>query len=202
MLCSLQRRDEMENLEITKHAAERYAERILGKDSQSSVAEYTLTHEEKIQADITKMIAFGKLLYSGKRLFQNADKTIQDIYLNGTWVLVVDHQKNAVVTLYSVDLGLGKEFNDLYLEKMLAKLEKTKEDAEMVAKDVEKQREELKQLMTENQATIIEYRKIVKSLEEQNKMYEELIESLRVQEELAQREVTKVVAALTGKKVY
>lgn len=122
--------------------------------------------------------------------------------LYGTWVLVVDHQKNAVVTLYSVDLGLGKEFNDLYLEKMLAKLEKTKEDAEMVAKDVEKQREELKQLMTENQATIIEYRKVVKSLEEQNKMYEDLIESLRVQEELAQREVTKVVAALTGKKVY
>lgn len=192
----------MESLEVTKHAAERYAERILGKDSQLSVAEYLLTHEEKIQTDIAKMIAFGKLLYSGKRLFQNTDKTIQDIYLNGTWVLVVDHQKNAVVTLYSVDLGLGKEFNDLYLEKMLAKLEETKEKAETVAKEVEKQREELKQLVVENQATIVEYRKIVKSLEEQNKMYEDLMESLRVQEDLAQREVAKVVAALTGKKVY
>lgn len=192
----------MESLEVTKHAAERYAERILGKDSQLSVAEYLLTHEEKIQTDIAKMIAFGKLLYSGKRLFQNTDKTIQDIYLNGTWVLVVDHQKNAVVTLYSVDLGLGKEFNDLYLEKMLAKLEETKEKAETVAKEVEKQREELKQLVVENQATIVEYRKIVKSLEEQNKMYEDLMESFRVQEELAQREVVKVVAALTGKKVY
>ena len=192
----------MESLEVTKHAAERYAERILGKDSQLSVAEYLLTHEEKIQTDIAKMIAFGKLLYSGKRVFQNTDKTIQDIYLNGTWVLVVDHQKNAVVTLYSVDLGLGKEFNDLYLEKMLAKLEETKEKAETVAKEVEKQREELKQLVVENQATIVEYRKIVKSLEEQNKMYEDLMESLRVQEDLAQREVAKVVAALTGKKVY
>lgn len=192
----------MESLEVTKHAAERYAERILGKDSQLSVAEYLLTHEEKIQTDIAKMIAFGKLLYSGKRLFQNTDKTIQDIYLNGTWVLVVDHQKNAVVTLYSVDLGLGKEFNDLYLEKMLAKLKETKEKAETVAKEVEKQREELKQLVAENQATIVEYRKIVKSLEEQNRMYEDLMESFRVQEELAQREVAKVVAALTGKKVY
>ena len=192
----------MENLEVAKHAAERYAERILGKDSALSVAEYLLTHEEKIQTDIAKMIEFGKLLYSGKRLFQNADKTIQDIYLNGTWVLVVDHQKNTVVTLYSVDLGLGKEFNDLYLEKMLAKLEKTKEDAETAAKEVEKQREELKQLVSENQATIAEYRKIAKSLEEQNQMYEGLMESFRVQEELAQREVTKVVAALTGKKVY
>lgn len=192
----------MESLEVTKHAAERYAERILGKDSQLSVAEYLLTHEEKIQTDIAKMIAFGKLLYSGKRLFQNTDKTIQDIYLNGTWVLVVDHQKNAVVTLYSVDLGLGKEFNDLYLEKMLAKLKETKEKAETVAKEVEKQREELKQLVAENQATIVEYRKIVKSLEEQNRMYEDLMESFRVQEELAQREVVKVVAALTGKKVY
>ncbi len=85
---------------------------------------------------------------------------------------------------------------------MLAKLEKTKEEAETVAKEVEKQREELKHLVSENQATIAEYRKIAKSLEEQNKMYEDLMESFRVQEELAQREVTKVVAALTGKKVY
>lgn len=192
----------MEDLEITRHAEERYAERIMGRNSKLSVAEFILTCEEKIKTDIAKMIAFGQLIYSGKRLFDSTCKNVQDIYLNGTWVLVVDHKKNAVITLYSVDLGLGKEFNDLYLEKMLAKLEKTKEEAEAATKEVEEQKETYRELIEKNQGMIAEYRKIAKSLEEQNKIYSDLMESLSVQADLAQNEVIKVVAALTGKKIY
>lgn len=192
----------MEELEITKHAEERYAERIMGKDSSLSVAEFVFTHEEKIKTDITKMVEFGQLIYSGKRLFDNTNKAVQDIYLNGAWVIVLDHKKNAVITLYSVDLGLGKEFNDLYLSKMLDKLKEVKAEAEKVIAEVEQQREEYKKLIEENQTIIVEYRKIAKSLEEQNVMYGELIESLDTQVTLAQNEVEKIVASLTGKKVY
>lgn len=192
----------MEDLEITKHAKERYAERIMGRDSTLSIAEFVLTHEEKIQADIAKMIEFGKLIYSGKRLFDSSNKSVEDIYLSGTWVLVVDHKKNAVITLYSVDLGLGKEFNDLYLEKMLDKLEKTKVETDAAIASIEEQRDSYRMLIEENQATITEYRKVANSLEEQNQIYSELIESLSMQINLAQNEVYKIVAALTGKKVH
>lgn len=192
----------MEELEISKHAKERYAERIMGRDSQLSIAEFVLTHEEKIQTDIAKMIEFGKLIYSGKRPYDTNNKGVEDVYLNGTWIIILDHNKNIVITLYCIDLGLGKEFNDVYLGKMLEKLEKTKEEAEATIASVEGQRTTYKELIEENQVTITEYRKIANSLEEQNQMYKELIESLDVQVSLAQNEVRKVIGALIGKKVY
>ena len=98
---------------ISKHAEERYAERIMERDTKGDIAVFINEHKEKISTDINKMIEFGKKIYSGKspQLSQknNNKPYIVDIYLNGYWVIIVGKENNTVITLYNIDLQVDQK---------------------------------------------------------------------------------------------
>ena len=100
---------------ISKHAEERYAERIMSYEEKVDRSVFIAQHKDKIEKDLNKMKDFGQLLYSGKSL--KDDKTIVDIYLNGTWVLLVDKNKDLLITVYKVDLKVDEDFTKEYISK-------------------------------------------------------------------------------------
>ena len=51
------------SITISKHAKERYAERIMDRDNKTDVAVFLRDHDDKIQNDIEKMLEYGTLLY-------------------------------------------------------------------------------------------------------------------------------------------
>ena len=57
-------------------------------------------------------------------------------------------------------------------------------------------------IQTQNDAVIVESRKLIKSLEEQNKGYYDVINSLQANASVAEKDVRDVVAVLIGKKVF
>ena len=108
-------------LKITEHAKQRYAERIMDKNNKNEIAVFIANNTAKISEDISKMIEYGQLIYQGVSNHEFNKQPVK-IYLKDTWVIIVDEKQNKVITLYSIDLGVGKEFNELYINKLLNKL--------------------------------------------------------------------------------
>lgn len=191
----------LETLKVSNHAKERYSERIMDKDNKADMLVFIQKNEQKIKEDIFKMITYGELLYSGKPTV-DYNKQPVDIFLKDTWVVIVDIAKQNVITLYSIDLGLGDEFNKQYIEKLLEKLKQAKERHEEALIGINTQIDTYNTIIKENVDQINEYRRIIKSLENQNQGYLEVIDNLRVENTAAERGVRDVIAVMTGKKVF
>ena len=191
----------LETLKVSNHAKERYSERIMDKDNKADMLVFIQKNEQKIKEDIFKMITYGELLYSGKPTV-DYNKQPVDIFLKDTWVVIVDIAKQNVITLYSIDLGLGDEFNKQYIEKLLEKLKQAKERHEEALIGINTQIDTYNTIIKENVDQINEWRRIIKSLENQNQGYLEVIDNLRVENTAAERGVRDVIAVMTGKKVF
>ena len=191
----------LENLKLSNHAKERYAERIMDKDNKADINVFIQKNEQKIKEDIFKMITYGELLYSGRPTV-DYNKQPVDIFLKDTWVIIVDITKQNVITLYSIDLGLGDDFNKEYINKLLEKLSSAKQRYEEAQIGINTQIETYNTIVKENIDMINDYRSKIKILEKQNQGYLDVIDTLRVENTAAEREVRDVVAVMTGKKVF
>ena len=191
----------LENLKLSNHAKERYAERIMDKDNRADINVFIQKNEQKIKEDIFKMITYGELLYSGRPTV-DYNKQPVDIFLKDTWVIIVDIAKQNVITLYSIDLGLGDDFNKEYINKLLEKLSSAKQRYEEAQIGINTQIETYNTIVKENIDMINDYRSKIKILEKQNQGYLDVIDTLRVENTAAEREVRDVVAVMTGKKVF
>ena len=191
----------LENIKISAHCAERYAERIMDKNERSDVAVFVAQHKQKIKEDIFKMIEYGTLLYSGKSVSEFNKQNV-DIFLNGTWVIIVDIAKCNVVTLYSIDLGLGNDFNQEYINKLMQKLNAAKEEYETVCAGITTQLNTYGTIIRENLEQINEYKQIINTLQKQNQAYTDVIESLEVDKIVAEKEVRDIIATMIGKKIF
>ena len=58
---------------VSKHARERYAERIMDKDG-TDVATFAIKNEKKILDDIDKMVEYGELLYTQESFVRGTKK--------------------------------------------------------------------------------------------------------------------------------
>ena len=131
---------------ISRHAQERYATRIMGKEDTTDINRFITLNEEKIKTDIHKLINFGTIIYSGKQTHKENKGNVIDVYLNGCWVVLVDNRSRNVITLYKIDLGLDDEFNKAYISKMMEKLNAKKEVLESVQHQVQEESNTYKEL--------------------------------------------------------
>lgn len=192
----------LDTLKISTHAKERYAARIMDRESRIEINSFIVEHEDKIKNDIKKMIEYGELLYSGKPTSDIYERKPVDIYQNGLWIVIVDQNKNNVITLYSIDLGVGDEMNRQYVGKLLDKLAVAKTNLEAVKAEIDSQSNDYKDIITQNEAIIAENRRVTKLLEEQNQSYRGVIDGLQAKVAMADRDVRDIVAVMIGKKVF
>lgn len=188
-------------LKITEHAKQRYAERIMDKNEKYDIASFVANNNAKITNDITKLVEYGQLLYQGTPNYEFQKRPVR-IYLKDTWIVVLDNKDDKVITLYSVDLGVGREFNELYIGKLLEKLDIAKKEYEEQNTVIQERKSEFSNLITDNEKVINDYRRTIKSLEEQNKMYKEMVQSLDTNKALAEKEVRNIVATIIGKNIF
>lgn len=185
--------------EITKHAKERYAERIMNRDNDVDVMRFIADNEEKIEKDINKLINYGKCVYTGK---QNNKGNVVDVYIKDTWVVIVDSKKLKVVTLYKIDLGLEEEFNRTYVAKMLEKLSANKDKLETTKQKVLEESNMYRELIEDTETQIKEYRTMIKNLEELNEGYKLIIQNNSVKISQDEKEVVEVLNTLINKREF
>ena len=187
---------------ISKHAMQRYAERIMGKDDNVDVNRFVSLNEEKIQTDINKMINFGELIYVGKQTQKDGKSNTIDVYLKDCWIVLADNRTKNVITLYKIDLGLDEEFNKSYVFKMLEKLNTYKEVLENTKQQVQTESNTYKEMINDAEIQIKEYRAMIKNLEELCVGYKTIIDNNNVKIALANKDVADVVNTMIGRKEF
>lgn len=183
---------------ISKHAQERYAERIMDRDNKSDVAIYVAANKDKIDNDINLMVEYGNLVYSGKL---EKGQNVTNVYIKDTWVILVDPSTKKVITLYSIDLGVGSEFNKEYVNLLLSRLEKEQKVYQEKNNELLKLIEELRDQQTQNKDKINEYRKLANDLEKANENITNVIADYETQRYVAEENVRDIVEVLVGKKI-
>ena len=185
-------------MQISKHAQERYAERIMDRDTKADIAVYVNANKDKIDNDIHKMIEYGVKIYSGKL---DRAEGLTDVYLKDTWVVLVNPSSNKVITLYSIDLGVGQEFNNEYVKMLIEKLECAKNAYSLKNEELLGLINELKEQQEENKQKINEYRRNANDLEKANENLANVIADYETQRYVAEEEVREIIGVLVGKKI-
>ena len=187
---------------ISKHAEERYAMRIMNKEDTNSINKFISENEDKIKTDINKLINYGDKIFSGKQSQKNGKSKLLNVFLKDCWIVLVDPQSNTVITLYKVDLGCGDEFNKLYISKMLEQLDEKKKTLEDIKSKVAKESDEYKNLISEAQCQINDYKAMIKNLENMCEGYQMIIDNNIIKVSQANMDVAECINTLIGKKEF
>lgn len=193
-------------VEISKHAKERYVERIMNRSDLKEITVYIQENEGKIHTDINKMLEYGTIVYTG--LMKDTKKDSRQAYnkmsviIQNSWVLIVDINNNIVVTLYKIDLGADEEFNKLYAQKMVDTIATLTKEYEEVKAKVENQNIHYNEIIQESKDTINELRGQIKKLEELVESYESIIHLSKTEVEIAEKNILKAVNKVMGKREY
>ena len=187
---------------VSKHAKERYTERIMDKATANEINTFLVQNDDKIVNDINKMIQYGELIYTGKQTQKDGRSYNVEVYLNGLWVIIVDVKSKNVITLYRIDLGVDEEFNLEYVDRMMNKFNAAKENLEFIILEVDKENDSYKTMIDQNIALINEYKGYIKNLEELNAGYKTIIDNNAVKVRMADREAVEVLNKLIGKKEF
>ena len=187
---------------VSKHAKERYTERIMDKATANEINTFLVQNDDKIVNDINKMIQYSGLIYTGKQTQKDGRSYNVEVYLNGLWIIIVDLKSKNVITLYKIDLGVDDEFNQEYVRRMMDKFSAAKENVEFVTYEVEHENDSYESLIRQNTDTINEYKSYIKNLEELNAGYKTIIDNNNVKIRMADREAVEVLNKLIGKKEF
>ena len=189
---------------VTKHAKERYAEGIMSKSDKLEINKYIAENEDKIVENITKMVKYGKIVYSGNnpRKDKNGSTNKVNIYANKAWVLILSAERNEVITLFKVDLGLDDDFNNLYVEKVMAKLVEQQKILEETQKQVIDENKNIRRSMEENNDKIKAYKRYTKQLEDANEGYKAIIAANLIKVSEAEDELANILEKIVSKNKY
>lgn len=187
---------------FSKHALERYASRMQDYDSQIDVTVFIASRNEEIKERLTKLIEHSKLVYTG-RSTTDYNKEIVDVYLNRDgWVIIIDHKKSNVITIFQITLGLDDDFDKEYLNRIFEKLDEITKSREDKLTSINVTENTYKDIVQDNEKQINEVRTQLKNLEKIKSSYEEVLSNLKIERDMADKELRSFIAKLLGKKVF
>lgn len=201
-IAELNGRETMVEYKISKHAQQRYAERIMEKYDMGDINRFIVNNEEKIKTDIHKLIHYGEMIFTGKQSKTDGKGNVLDVYLKDTWVILVDNKSEIVVTLFKIDLGLGEDFNKTYVSKMMDKLNQCKEVLDTVQAEVQAESDMYREMIDDAETQIKECKSAIKNLEELRSGYQIIIDNNVVKVSQAKKDVIDTINTLIGKKEF
>ena len=187
-------------LTISRHAKERYAERIMDRDSKTDIAVFIRDHEDKIQNDIEKMLEYGTLLYEGLS-FREPKKTV-GVTLNGSWVVLWDTKDFVVITLYCIDLGVGDDVNRAFIKNAVDQINEARAQYDDTVKRTRDCVATYQQVIDENEVAIARYKKLIKDLETQSTGARQMISAITADNQMADDKVREKVEILIGRQRF
>lgn len=185
-------------MNITQHCKERYAERIMGYNTNNEIRTFIAQNSEKIQQDLEKMVEFGTNIYTGKL----RDKNIVNVYLNNTWVLLTDKEDMKAITIYKIDLKAGEDLNKEFISRQLSKLSQAKE--EYAKQEAEKDRviADIIEEIEKNSVSIKEHKETIRTLEDLNSSLTDVSRNLKAELYEAESVIKQCVADLVCKRCF
>lgn len=141
------------------------------------------------------MMDHAEFIYKGK-VGSEVKNGIVDVYLSGTWVLLLDPSNAKVITLYKIDFGLGEDFNKEFVGKVKAKLEEHKNELAEIIEETNAEAEAYQGIIAENEQQIKEFQASIKNLQELNESYRDVCKNITARTETAKANIRKDVETL------
>ncbi len=185
-------------ISISQHCLERYAERVMDRHERNDAAVFAAQHKDKIIEEIRKMYEYGDLIYSG--VLQKGNKT--DVYVNGSWILLVDPDKHKAITLYKVDLRLDEDFNKQYMKGMLENIDNARIEYEKAKETVKEKQKEYTEYIGEMTEKVNEYKHLQNVLQKEIDGYKALLKDVNAEAEDAEEAYRQAVLDLTMKREF
>ena len=159
-------------LEITRHAEERYVQRIMGYEVKQDIGVYIAQNKELIQERINKMVEYGEIIYKGKIKNDN----FVNVFIHDTWVILTDKKNEKAITIYKVEvIKDDDEFNKLFVNKMKAKMNDITAKLNQTTKKNDTEKAELREKIEDNKRKTREYEKLIVELKNLNEAYSSVI---------------------------
>lgn len=174
-------------INITRHAMERYAEKI--KNVQKNEINLKINQNAELyKEELNKMFEQSKIIYTGVMTSpENIKQTKDDVNyrLVDNIILITDLQDTKIITLYRIEFGFGRNSDKLLLNNLLEELDEKDttylKSMESVQQDKDSIQYNIFQLENEIQAL----RESLKALEDSKKGLEEYSKSITQKETLA-----------------
>lgn len=165
-------------LRISKHCAERFAERIMGRDEKLSINTYIAQNENKINERINKMYEYGEKIYEGKT---KEDNNFVHIFFSNPWVLLTDRKEEIAITLFKIeavnaDTPEDEELNRLFVESRIKKIHILKDEMDRLKSEQEEETKEFRQEIEENKESIKQLEDTILALRKRNEGLQQSIE--------------------------
>lgn len=182
----------------TKHAIERWVERIVGITTKLEKEEYIKNNLEQIKEHINKTFSYSKFIYKG----QIGDNITRNFYIKDDIVLVLNTTNDAVITVYKVDFGFTKEINLSVAKQLLVEITKLIQEKEKIEEEmtVEIERLQNENELLNNQISILE--KQLEELKLRKKSTEDYIKSKKASSNVIDLEIKKFINNLVNSKEY
>lgn len=159
-------------MNISKHAIQRYAERVQEKDGLE-INQFATLREDSIRKWIKKLYDSCEKIYEGK--FGNETNPVK-VYCNKDgWILLQDTKNNTIITLYKVDLGIDNpELDKAFVNKSLEKIKECDREINTFLTTIQTELDEINEKINSNKNKISEYQKIINNLNAENNALESL----------------------------
>lgn len=173
-------------INVTKHAIERYAEKIKNipqKELNLKINTNTNLYKE----DLNKMFEKSKIIYSGLMTSPDNNKHKEEVNyrLVDNIILITDLQDTKIITLYRVEFGFGRTNDKLLLDNLLSELE-TEDTTYLEAMESTQQEKELIEnniLQLENEIQSLQ--ESLKALQDNKEGLKDYIKSISQKEAIA-----------------
>ena len=168
------------NYTVSQHAAERYVERAW-----------------QIKEFLNKLCTYGEIIYDGALKKYKR----QLVYKKDNWVIIVDPQRNTIITCYPLQFGAGEDFDIEYVNRMSKKLEEAVENKKKIEEEVDGFKNNYEEKIKNNEDKINEYKKIINTIENENNGLKKIVQNCNADIRAAQSEIENIVESLTCKKI-
>ena len=167
---------------------------------KTDVALFIREHDDKIQRDLEKMVTYGVPIYSGRSTKDPKRNTV--VFLNDMWVVIFDPDSATVITLFRIDLGVGDETNELFVQNAMQKIEKARGAYEDAVKTSQGNTLMYQEMIEHNDETIARYRKLIKELEQKTTACREMLQSINADVSIAEENLREAVETLIGRQHF
>lgn len=186
-------------MEITKHAEERYTERLMDYTDKQDISSYIAQNKELIAERISKMVEYGDQIYEGKIRDGNYVKII----MKDNWVVVLDRKGDKVITLYKICLIRDDdEFNKLFVSKMKDHINEIKSRQKAIEDQTAQKRQDYLNAINDKKQRVKEFESLILDLRKSIQADQEEINHIDADKNCIEMELKHAVEDLVAKKIF
>lgn len=184
-------------MNITKHARERYVERVKGITTKNEIRQYIVENEEMLDNHILKLFEHSDKIYTGQ---VGGDKTTKDFYITNDICIVADSE--CIRTIFIINFAFPEKTKMVVIEDLKEEIMRLQSDIEIEKEESDKERDKLNHSIEKLKQDIANYEELIDIRQSEIRMYETQKQVLNKKTQQSYRYLNNYADQLFGNTEY